>query len=107
MINHAIRYMPLDIDKQEMDGQQKAGERARRGGGFHLREHRPSDRLRRARGRQPITRNRVQGDWAHKPLREELIDECAAVLTKIARRHQRPPVAGRRGLRVGCSSSKP
>jgi hypothetical protein len=35
LINHAIRHMPLDIDKQEMDGQQVTGEGARRGGGFH------------------------------------------------------------------------
>lgn len=91
LINHAIRHTPLDIDKQEMDGQQITGEGAWRGGGFHPGEHRPSDGLRRARGRQPITGNGGEGDRARKPVREELIDEGAAVRTKLVRRHRRPP----------------
>jgi hypothetical protein len=38
MINHTIRHIPLDIDKQDMDGQQITGEGTNRGGGFHLDE---------------------------------------------------------------------
>jgi hypothetical protein len=76
-------HPPLGINKQEMDGQQIAGEGARRGGGFLPRQHGPGDRLRRAASGQPITGNRGEGDRALKALREELVDECRAVLTKM------------------------
>jgi hypothetical protein len=101
MTYHAMGRTPLSIDKQDMDGQQVAGKGVMRVGGFHLREHRTGDRLRRAGGGQSITCNRSQGDRAFKALREELVDKRDAVLTKIVRRHWRLPFAGRSGMMVG------